>query len=185
VATVAAAVFVIATAPAISAIEDPASGPPSPVPTFSAPADWPAYGSATLGFVMSAPPDWHESDDGSPALLRLEPRDGRDAACLVIIDPRSARKPLPAVVDDLLSQIHDPSVYDLEGGVDVAALALPGGAAERLRFTARRAPANRGYVQYVMVDGDGGWLIGCDAPASAVDGLEPTFERMISTFRFV
>jgi len=175
--------FLFVSSPAIVPIEDPAFHDPSPV-TFSAPAGWQQHGGAELGFVMSAPRAWRAADDGSPALLRLEPSDGADAACLVIGDPRSAGQPLPGVVAELLTQIHDPTVYALDGSVDVSSLTLGAGRAERLRFTAQQPAGERGYVQYVLVDDRAGWLIGCDAPRADVGSLEPTFERMISTFRF-
>jgi len=183
-ATVVASVAVVATSPSISLVDEPAFGTPSPIATFVAPAGWRRYGDTSLGFVLLAPPEWHETHDGSPALLRLETAAGTDATCLVIDDPPSAGMPLRAVVDELLSQIRDPAVYDLQGEVDARSVAVPAGATERLRFVALRAGVERGYVQYVLVDDRAGWLIGCDSPQANVAGLEPTFERMISTFRF-
>ena len=119
-----------------------------------------------------------------PALLRLESGERTDASCLVISDLPSAGLPLSDVVDELLSQIHVPGVYELGGDVEVAALTVPAGPAERLRFTADRSGEEQGYVQYVLVNAEAGWLVGCDAPASDVEDLEIQFERMIATFRF-
>jgi hypothetical protein len=182
--TVAAAVVVAATSPSITPVERPDAGAPSPVATFLPPAGWHVFGDASIGFVLSAPPGWHETHDGTPALLRLEPTDGADAICFVIDDVASGGAPLRDVVADLLSQIHDPGIYDLAGGVDVQPLTVPAGAAERLRFTAHTSGRERSYVQYVLVNAEAGWLIGCDAPDRDAGALEPVFERMISTFRF-
>ena len=183
-AVAATGVVLVATSPSIRLFEAPASGEPSPVATFVTPSDWREFGDGADGFSMSAPPDWREADDGSPALLRLAPAEGTDAACLVLRHPPSAGMALEDVVAELLSQIHDPAIYDLRGEVEVRALALPAGPAEGFRFAAVREGQQRGYVQFVLVNEQAGWLVGCDAPGEAVEHLLPLFERMISTFRF-
>jgi len=176
--------YLVASSPSVRLLDAPAPGEPSPIASFVAPTDWREFGDPADGFAMSAPPDWQEADDGSPALLRLAPADGTDAACLVLRHPPSGGMALADVAAELLSQIHDPTIYDLRGDVEVRALALPAGPAEGFRFAAVREGRKRGYVQFVLVNRQAGWLVGCDAPSEAVDGLVPLFERMISTFRF-
>src|SRR4051812_39919930 len=96
---------------------------------------------------------------------------GRDAA------PQRRRR--PPVADPGPRRLRPPG----RGGRPFGRGAGPG-RPNASGFVALREGAERGYVQYVLVDAQAGWLIGCDAPASDVAALEPTVERMISTFRF-